>query len=91
MQKQLFLELAYKVRSRLLRQMEALEEKLEDLRDTLKDLTPDVKLKAMSTESWINYKQVENSIRQKAVEHDLLLEEVTILERRYGIKMSESY
>jgi hypothetical protein len=91
MQKQLFLELAYKVRSRLLRQMEALEEKLEDLRDTLKDLTPDMKLKAMSIESWINYKQVENSIRQKAVEHDLLLEEVTILERRYGIKMSESY
>jgi predicted RNase H-like nuclease len=91
MQKQLFLELAYKVRSKLLRQMEALEEKLEDLRDTLKDLTPDVKLKAMSTESWINYKQVENSIRQKADEHDLFLEEVTILERRYGIKMSESY
>jgi predicted RNase H-like nuclease len=91
MQKQLFLELAYKVRSRLLRQMEALEEKLEDLRDMLKDLTPDVKFKAMSTESWINYKKVENSIRQKAVEHDLFLEEVTILERRYGIKMSESY
>jgi len=91
MQKQLFLELAYKVRSKLLRQIDALEKILEDLHDTLKDLTPDVKFNAMSTESWINYKQVENSIRQKADEHDLFLEEVTILERRYGIKMSESY
>jgi hypothetical protein len=72
MQKQLFLELAYKVRSKLLRQMDALKEKLEDL-------TPNVKLKAMD-------KQVENSIRQKAVEHDLFLEKVT---SRYGIKMSE--
>ena len=47
MQKQLFLELAYKVRSKLLRQMDALKEKREDL-------TPNVKLKAMD-------KQVENS------------------------------
>ena len=91
MQKQLFLELAYKVRSKLLRRIDALEKILEDLHDTLKDLTPDVKFNAMSTESWINYKKVENSIRQKVVEHDLFLEEVTILERRYGIKMSESY
>lgn len=74
MQKQLFLELAYKVRSKLLRQMDALKEKL-------KDLTPDVKLKAMD-------KQVENSIRQKALEHNSILEKVT---SRYGIKMSESY
>jgi len=79
MQKQLFLELAYKVRSKLLRQMDALKEKLQDLRDTLKDLTPNVKLKAMD-------KQVENSIRQKALEHNSILEKVT---SRYGIKMSE--
>jgi len=72
MQKQLFLELAYKVRSKLLRQMDALKEKL-------KDLTPNVKLKAMD-------KQVENSIRQKALEHNSILEKVT---SRYGIKMSE--
>jgi predicted RNase H-like nuclease len=91
MQKQLFLELAYKVRSKLLRQMDALEKILQDLHNTLKDLTPDVKFNAMSIESWINYKEVEKSITQKAVEHDLFLEEVTILERRYGIKMSESY
>jgi len=51
MQKQLFLELAYKVRSKLLRQMDALKEKLQDLRDTLKDLTPNVKLKAMDKQA----------------------------------------
>ena len=79
MQKQLFLELAYKVRSKLLRQMDALKEKREDLRNTLKDLTPNVKLKAMD-------KQVENSIKQKALEQYSILEQVT---SRYGIKMSE--
>jgi hypothetical protein len=44
MQKQLFLELAYKVRSKLLRQMDTLKEKLEDL-------TPNVKLKAMDKQA----------------------------------------
>jgi len=51
MQKQLFLESAYKVRSKILRQMDALKEKLQDLRDTLKDLTPNVKLKAMDKQA----------------------------------------
>jgi len=60
MQKQLFLESAYKVRSKLLRQMDALKEKLQDLRDTLKDLTPNVKLKAMD-------KQVENRKRSSMI------------------------
>jgi hypothetical protein len=59
---------------------------MDALKEKLQDLIPHVKLKAMSIESWINYKQVENSIRQKEVEHDLFLEKVT---SRYGIKMSE--
>ena len=91
MQKDCFTELAYKTRSKLLRQMDASEKVLDDLRVTLQCFTPDLKVDAMSTELWTKYREIETHIKQKATEHDDILEQVTHIEEKYKIKMSEPY
>lgn len=85
------LELAHKERSKLLRDMDKLEKVLDELHVILQSLTPDVKVKAMSVELWKEYKEIETRIKNTAIEHDDILQKVTIIENKYGIKMSESY
>ena len=85
------LELAHKERSKLLRDMDKLEKVLDELHVILQSLTPDVKVKAMSIELWKEYKKIETRIKNTAIEHDDILQKVTIIENKYGIKMSESY
>ena len=85
------IELALKNRSKLLREMDALEKVLDELHDTLQSLTPDVKVQAMSVELWIKYREIETLIKQKAIEHDDILKQVTDIEEKYEIKESEPY
>lgn len=85
------LEVALKERSILLRNMDKLEKVLDELHVTLKSLTPDVKVEAMSVELWKKYKEIETRIKNTAIEHDKILQKVTDIEKKYGIKMSEPY
>jgi hypothetical protein len=85
------IELALKNRSKLLREMDALDMALNELHGTLDRLTPDVKVQAMSVELWIKYREIETLIKQKAIEHDAILKKVTDIEEKYGFKESEPY
>ena len=85
------IELALKNRSKLLRQMDALDMALNELHGTLDRLTPDVKVQAMSVELWIKYREIETLIKEKAIEHDVILKKVTDIEEKYEIKESEPY
>lgn len=85
------IELALKKRSTLLQEMDKLEKVLDDLHEVLQSLTPDVKVEAMSVELWKEYKEVETRIKNTAIKHDTILQKVTLLEKTYGIKMSEPY
>jgi hypothetical protein len=85
------IELALKNRSKLLREMDALDMALNELHGTLDRLTPDLKVEAMSVELWIKYREIETLIKEKAIEHDAILKQVTDIESQYGIKMSEPY
>lgn len=85
------IELALKNRSKLLREMDALDMVLNELHGTLDRLTPDVKVQAMSVELWIKYREIETLIKQKAIEHDAILKQVTDIEEKYEIKESEPY
>lgn len=85
------IELALKNRSKLLREMDALDMALNELHGTLDRLTPDLKVQAMSVELWIKYREIETLIKEKAIEHDAILKQVTDIESQYGIKMSEPY
>ena len=85
------IELALKNRSKLLREMDALDMVLNELHGTLDRLTPDLKVQAMSVELWIKYREIETLIKQKAIEHDAILKQVTDIEEKYGFKESEPY
>ena len=85
------IELALKNRSKLLREMDALDMVLNELHGTLDRLTPDVKVQAMSVELWIKYREIETLIKEKAIEHDDILKQVTDIEEKYEIKESEPY
>ena len=85
------IELALKNRSKLLREMDASEMVLDELRATLQSLTPDLKVQAMSVELWLKYREIETLVKQKAIEHDAILKKVTDIESQYGIKASEPY
>ena len=85
------IELAHANRSKLLRQMDALDMALNELHGTLDRLTPDLKVQAMSVELWIKYREIETLIKQKAIEHDAILKQVTDIEEKYGFKESEPY
>ncbi len=85
------IELALKNRSKLLREMDASEMVLNELYGTLDRLTPDVKVEAMSVELWKKYREIETLIKEKAIEHDAILKQVTDIESQYGIKESEPY
>lgn len=85
------IELAYKNRSKLLREMDASRKVLDELHDTLQSLTPDLKVQAMSVELWLKYREIETLVKQKAIEHDAILKKVTDIEDKYEIKMSEPY
>ena len=85
------IELAHANRSKLLRQMDALDMALNELHGTLDRLTPDVKVQAMSVELWIKYREIETLIKEKAIEHDAILKQVTDIEEKYEIKESEPY
>jgi hypothetical protein len=85
------IELALKNRSKLLREMDALDMALNELHGTLQSLTPDVKVHAMSVELWIKYREIETLIKEKAIEHDAILKKVTDIESQYGINASEPY
>ena len=85
------IELALKNRSKLLREMDASEMVLDELHATLQSLTPDLKVQAMSVELWLEYREIETLVKQKAIEHDAILKKVTDIESQYGIKASEPY
>ena len=85
------IELAHANRSKLLRQMDALDMALNELHGTLDRLTPDLKVQAMSVELWIKYREIETLIKEKAIEHDDILKQVTDIEEKYGFKESEPY
>ena len=85
------IELALKTRSILLQEMDELEKVLDDLHNVLQSLTPDVKVKAMSVELWKKYKEIETRIKNTAIKHDDILQKVTLLEKKFGIKMSNPY
>ena len=85
------IELALENRSKLLREMDALDMALNELHGTLDRLTPDLKVEAMSVELWIKYREIETLIKEKANEHDAILKKVTDIESQYGIKASEPY
>ena len=85
------IEVALKTRSKLLREMDASEMVLDELHATLQSLTPDVKVQAMSVELWIKYREIETLIKEKAIEHDAILKQVTDIEEKYEIKESEPY
>lgn len=85
------IEVALENRSKLLREMDALDMALNELHGTLDRLTPDLKVEAMSVELWIKYREIETLIKEKAIEHDAILKQVTDIESQYGIKMSEPY
>ena len=85
------IELALKKRFILLQEMDESEKVLDKLHVTLQGLTPRIKVEAMSDKLWLKYREIETLIKQKAIEHDNILQKVTLLEKKYGIKMSEPY